>query len=308
MAACARRERFASGLRAVAFGLGSNALLIVIKATAGVLGHSEGLVADAIHSGADLVNSLFAFVSLLISRRPPDPTHPYGHGRAEALSATFASFVIGTAGLLVAWDALTTLRSGRHEAPQWLAFWVALIALVIKLGLAIYAGGVARRIRSKAVLADARDHLTDAVASVFVVAGILIARLGLPLFDTLAGFCVAGFIVYTALEIFFEAARELMETSLPAPVREQIRDIVEQVPGVLSVSGIAGRSLADITLVEIHVEVDPAKTVAEGGRVVDAIKRAVTDQSPGINHVVVEMNSSLHEPPALKVARPQRPL
>ncbi|HTE83527.1 MAG TPA: cation transporter [Dehalococcoidia bacterium] len=82
-------ERFASGLRAVGLGLLSNLALIVLKGTIGVAGHSQGLVADAIHSGADLINSGSAFASLLVSLRPADLAHPYDHGRAEALAATF---------------------------------------------------------------------------------------------------------------------------------------------------------------------------------------------------------------------------
>ena len=298
-----RRERYRSGLRAVAFGLLSNLGLIALKGTIGVLGHSEALVADAVHSGADLINSLFAFVSLLISRRPPDPTHPYGHGRAEALSATFASFIIGAAGLLVAWDAIGSLIGGHREPPDWLTLWAALAALALKLGLSAYAGRVGRRIRSKAVLADARDHLNDVVASAFVVAGILIARLGYPIFDPVAGLLVAGFILYTAVEIFRDAARELMDTSLSAPLAERILCEVEQVAGVRCISGIAGRTLADITLVEIHLDVDPAMTVGEAGRLIDEIKRRVTAAEPEVNHVVVEMNSGMSEPEALAVTR-----
>src|SRR6476661_6613334 len=133
-----RMQRFWSGLRAVGLGLVSNLLLIVLKATVGIVGNSQGLVADAIHSAADLVNSISAAISLTVSRRPADATHPYGHGRAEALGATFASFVIGAAGLLTAWDAIGELRSGRHDGPSWPTFWVALAALVIKLLLSIY--------------------------------------------------------------------------------------------------------------------------------------------------------------------------
>src|SRR5487761_1645013 len=162
-----RSARFQSGFRAVAFGIVSNLVLIVLKGTAGVAGHSQGLVADAVHSGADLVNSLAAFTSLLVSRRPGDLNHPYGHGRAEALAANFASFVIGAAGLIVAWESIQKLRGGHWATPALLTLWVALVALAIKMGSAVYTRRIARRIRSKAVSADARDHLSDVVGTAF---------------------------------------------------------------------------------------------------------------------------------------------
>ncbi len=295
----ARAARFRSGLRAVAFGIVSNSCLIVLKGVAGVVGHSQGLVADAVHSAADLANSLAAFTSLLISRRPGDWNHPYGHGRAEALAANFAAFIVGTAGLLVGWDSLQKLRAGHAETPAWLTLWVALIALVVKLGLAIYARGVARRIHSQAVNADARDHLTDVVATAFVIAGILIARAGYPIFDALAGFMVAGFILYTAFEIFRAAAHELMETSLDRELGAFLLHEARHVPGVAAVTGIAGRTLADVTIVEVHIDVDPEMPARELGTVVDAIKRRLISQAPGVKHVVVEANSNLDEPEGL---------
>lgn len=304
-AARGRNTRFRSGLRAVAFGIVSNLALILLKGTAGVLGHSQGLVADAIHSGADLINSLSAFASLLVSRRPADLNHPYGHGRAEALAANFASFVIGAAGLIVAWESLQKLRSGQYEAPALLALWVALVALAIKLGLAVYATRVARRVHSKAVNADARDHISDVAGTAFVIAGIVMARLGHPRFDPLAGFIVAGFIVYTALGLFREAAHELMDTSISAELCQAILPIVEQVPGVAAISSIAGRTLADMTVVEVHIDVAPTMPASEVGQVIDQIKRSLIGQVADVSHVVVEVNSNILEPDALGALRRQ---
>ncbi|MGI8550818.1 MAG: cation transporter dimerization domain-containing protein, partial [Dehalococcoidia bacterium] len=82
---------------------------------------------------------------------------------------------------------------------------------------------------------------------------------------------------------------------------------IESMPGVVCVTGIAGRMLADITVIEAHIDVDPMMSVAEGGRVVDEIKCRLISEIPGINHVVVEMNSSIHEPEGLNIPRPPTP-
>ncbi len=298
-AAAARRDRFASSLRAVAFGILSNAGLIALKGVVGFLGHSQALIADAVHSAADLANSLAAFASLLVARRPADVSHPYGHGRAEALAAFFAALVIGGAGLLVIWEALQTLLLGRAEPPDLLTLWVALVAVAVKLVLAVYARGVARRVHSQAVSADARDHLTDVVATICVIAGILLARAGYPLFDPLAGIVVAGFIFWTAGHIFWEATHELMETSLDGVTRAGLVAQVSTVAGVRAVTGVAGRRLGDVTLIEVHIDVDPAMPVRDLGLVVDAIKQRLIDQAEGVTHVVVEANSGLDEPAGL---------
>jgi len=260
------------------------------------------LIADAVHSSADLIMSAVAGMSLIISRKPADTSHPYGHGRAEALSATFASFVVCGAGLLVAWEAGSALLPGHpREAPAWITFWVAAAALLIKLGLAWNSSRVGSMIRSQAVQADAREHLTDAAASAVVMVGILAARVVRPALDSLAGLIVAGFIVYSAFEIFREAARELMDTNLDERLRRQIVSCVEEELGVGSVSGVAGRRLADMTLVEIHLQLDPAQTLAEAAEVADTVKEHLKVHVPEFTHVVIEMNSALEEPEALGV-------
>ncbi len=295
-----RERRFARGIRAVLLGVATNALLIVLKATVGILGHSQALVADAVHSAADLVNSLLAFGSLLISRRPADVTHPYGHGRAEALSANIAAMIIGSAGVLVIWGALTSLMRGHSETPELMTLWVAAIALVTKAALAVYATRVARSIKSKAVNADARDHVADVMSSGVVIVGIIAARLGAPLLDPLAGLVVGGFILYTAWEVFLSAAHELMETSLPPAIRSAVIAEAGSVPGI-QITGIAGRTLGDMMLVEIHAEVDPVMTVGEAGRVIDEVKSRLIGCVADITHVVVELNSGAFEPETLRV-------
>jgi len=297
-----RRRRFSQGLRAVLFGVVSNLGLIVLKAVVGVLGHSEALVADAVHSAADLVNSLLAFASLLVSRRPADITHPYGHGRAEALSANVAAMIIGSAGALVIWGSVTSLVHRRSTRPDWATLWVGLVAMALKLVLAVYTARIARRINSKAVNADARDHLADVLSSGVVVVGILAARLGAPLLDPLAGLIVGGFIIYTAAQIFLGAAHELMDTSLAPEVRAEVIAQAGAVQGI-RISGVAGRTIGDMTLVEIHADVDPTISVAEAGRIVDEVKSRLIGCIADVSHVVVELNSGVFEPETLRVER-----
>jgi cation diffusion facilitator family transporter len=304
----ARKGRQTRGVRALLLSVVTNAALIVVKATAGILGNSTALLADAVHSGADLINSLLALASLLVSRRPPDVTHPYGHGRAEALAANFAGMIIGGVGLLVGWESVTAIAGGNREPPDALALGVAIGATALKLGLAVYARRVARATRSKAVNADARDHLADVVSGTVVIVGIAAARAGWPLLDPLAGLVVAGFILYTAGEVLVGAVNELMDTSLAPDLRAAVIAEAASVPG-LRVSGVAGRTIGDVTLVEIHGDVDPTLSVAEAGRIIDAVKERLVDRVGDVSHVVVELNSGVSEPAALRViGRPSDPL
>jgi cation diffusion facilitator family transporter len=297
-------ERSRQGLMAAGFGIVANLVLIALKGTIGVLGHSQALIADAVHSGADLLNSCIAAASFLYSRRPADWNHPYGHERAEAFASTIAAVLIAVAGVGVGYDSLRALLAGHPETPSLLTLVAAGIAIAVKLGMSTYVGNLARRIRSKSLLAEARDHLLDVVSSVLVIVGIALARLGLPWFDALAGLGVAAFILATSAGILRDAASELLDTSLSPEQRQQIIGLVETVTGVVRVRGIAGRTIGHTILVELHVDLDPKLSVGDAAHIVDAIKESVLAGMEDVRTVVVEINTDQFEPEALHLMAP----
>ncbi len=301
----ARRAR--EGMHAAIIGIISNSVLIVLKGSIGVIGSSQALIADAIHSGSDLLNSCIALGSVLYARRPPDWDHPYGHERVEAFASTVAAVLIGVAGVVVAYDSITALIFGELRPPAALTLVAAGIALLIKLGLNRYVGAIARRTKSKAMATEARDHLIDVIVSAVVIAGIGLARLGVTWFDGVAGLFVAGFILVTAISLIYSAANELMDTSLSPEQRRAILCIAENVNGVCHVQAIAGRTIGHTILVEMHVDVDPSITVAEGARIVDAIKEQVLSRLDDVRTVVVELNTNQFEPEALHLMAPPHP-
>jgi cation diffusion facilitator family transporter len=296
--------RAAQGIRAAALGIAANLGLIVLKGSIGLVGHSEALIADAVHSGSDLLNSCIALASFLYSRRPPDWNHPYGHERAEAFASTIAAVLIAVAGMLVAYDSVQAIIHPAKVPPTALTLVAAAVAIAVKFALSGYVGNLARRIKSKSLLAEARDHLLDVVASGVVIVGIFLARLGLIWFDAVAGLGVAAFILLAAFGILRVAAHELMDTSLSAAQRHDVMRITEAVPGVTHVRGIAGRTIGYSILVELHVDVDPRLTVAEGARIVDTIKERVLREVADVRTVVVELNTDQFEPEALRLTPP----
>ena len=302
----ARREfdSASQGMRAAIAGIISNLALVVLKGVVGVLGHSEALVADAIHSGSDLLNSCIALGSVMYAHRPADWNHPYGHERAEAFASTIAAVLIGLAGVIVGRDSIISLMHPEPHAPAIITLVAAAVALLVKLGLSRYVGDIAQRTKSKAMLTESRDHLIDVIVSGVVIIGIACARLGIIWFDGVAGLCVAGFILATAVSILLSAASELMDTSLAPGQRREIMRIAESVTGVRNVHAIAGRTIGRSILVEMHVDVEPSLTVDEGARIVDTIKERVLSDVADVRTVVVELNTDQFEPEALHLMAP----
>jgi cation diffusion facilitator family transporter len=283
-------QRFATAVRGPLVGLLVNLVLVVVKGVGGVTSGSAALLADAGHSGADLANNVLVLASLIYSRRPADEDHPYGHDRAEVLAAVASAFLLTAAALYFGWDSLQKLISG-EPTPTALALWVAVGTLLVKLVVMRFERGIARDVSSLAVLADARDHFSDALSSVAVIIGVVVARLGYPRLDGVAGMVIAGLILWTAFQIGGEASHELLEQNLEPRVLDRVRNAAARVPGVAGVPAVTGRTHGSDVLVVISIAVDPGAAVREGVAIAEAVRAAVYAAVPEVGDALVELNT-----------------
>src|SRR2546426_3748950 len=170
-------ERYGRGMRASIFGLAVNLVLALGKLAAGMLGHSHALVADATESLGDVFGSLIVWRGLKIAARPPDPEHPYGHGKAEPIAAALVAVLLMMAGVGIAIQSMIEIRSPR-EGPAAFTLIVLLIVIAIKEGLFQRLHRVGTRIGSGAVHTDAWHHRADAITSAAAAIGIAVAIIG----------------------------------------------------------------------------------------------------------------------------------
>src|SRR5207245_5281952 len=127
-------ERLKRSLRATLIGLVVNAALTTAKFTAGILGHSHALVADAVESLADIFSSLIVWRGLVVAAEPPDEDHPYGHGKAEPLAAAVvSSMLLLAAGWIIVQSAREIAQP--HTSPAPFTLVVLLVVIVIKESL-----------------------------------------------------------------------------------------------------------------------------------------------------------------------------
>ncbi|MBP5213494.1 MAG: cation transporter, partial [Bacteroidales bacterium] len=139
-----------------------NVLLLLFKFTAGIVGHSAAMVADAVHSLSDFVTDVIVLVFVRISGRPKDKSHDYGHGKYETLAMTLIGLsLLAVAGGILYSGAVKIIAwagGAQLEAPGMLALWAALLSVVLKEGVFRYSMAAARRLNSQAVEANAWHH------------------------------------------------------------------------------------------------------------------------------------------------------
>lgn len=285
------RQRLQRSVRATVTGLAVNAVLALTKLTAGIMGHSTALIADALESFTDLAASVIVWRAVVVAGRPADQNHPYGHGRAETLAtAAVAVMLFGAAGLIVMGAMRRIFVPGPLPEPYTL--WVLLGVVVIKESLYrwVHHEGVA--VDNAAVRADAWHHRSDAITSAAAALGISVALVGGPGYEAADGWAAlvgAGFIAWTAWRLMRPAAAELMDEDIAREVLAAARLAALEVDGVRAVEKCHGRKLGFGYALEMHIEVDGSMTVTLAHALAHAVEDRVRARVPRVNEVAVHV-------------------
>ncbi len=274
MAASSKAELDAyKGLHSSLLSIVTNFLLALSKCAAGFIGHSFALVADGIESLSDVFSSSVVYIGLSVALRPPDKTHPYGHGKAEPIAAALVSLAMAGAAFAIAIESISLIRTP-HPMPRPYTLWVLLVVVALKLYLSRYVSSVAHSIGSTAVRVDAFHHLSDAITSLFAFVGISVALItGKASADDWAALCAAPIILLGAWRQLQSPLAELLDTAPPPEIEQRVRQVAALVPGVVGLEKCFVRKVGFRYYVDLHVIVNGDISVRSG----HAISHVVED-------------------------------
>ncbi len=247
-----------------------NALLVVLKFTAGIVGHSAAMVADAVHSASDFATDITVMLFVRLSNRPKDGKYDYGYGKYETVATALIGLTLFAVGVLLLRDgAVRIVRAVRGDlppAPSAIALWVAVASVVLKEVCYRITVHVGRAVDSPAVVANAWHHRSDAFSSVGTALGIGGAVLlgdKWRVLDPVAAAVVSLFIIKVAVGLLRESLGELAERSLPAEVEEEILRTASAVEGVSGIHNLRTRRIGAYYAIELHVRIDGTTTLDE---------------------------------------------
>jgi len=277
--------------RVTAWGLVVNLGLSATKAVFGVVGSSQSLVADAVHSLSDCVTDIAVLVGVAFWKAPADEQHPYGHARIETMITALIGILLAAVGLGIGYHALAGINEKDPTRPGWIAFAAACVSIVVKEALYRWTIRVGRRVRSSALLANAWHHRSDALSSVPVAVAVLGTRIepSWGMLDHVAAVVVCVLIIHAAWKIAWPALRELSDIGAAAEGRRAILKLATETPGVLSVHALRTRYFGPGLQVDLHVLVDPELTVREGHDIAGAVKRRLLAEGPDVLDVLVHV-------------------
>ncbi|MEE8576493.1 MAG: cation diffusion facilitator family transporter [candidate division Zixibacteria bacterium] len=279
------------GLTATTVGLVLNIFLIGAKLVGGLVGHSQGLLADAVHSASDLFTDVVVLFGLKWGRKKADAQHPYGHGRIETLASLVVGITLLGAGLSIAYDALVSVYEHQPHLPTNLALAVTIVSILSKEAMYWYTLVVGRRIRSEALIGNAWHHRSDAMSSVAVLAGIVAVRVNPEWFlaDSIAALLVSLFLFRICTSIVWKALKELADTAPDEATIESIHALAVSVDSVLQVHGLKARYSGPDLLVEMHVVIDGDVSVSRGHEIAHSVRRAVRGQMTTVGDVLIHI-------------------
>lgn len=273
------------------------ACLLALKLTLGLISHSIAVLSDAVDSGTDLVGGLAALLSVQYARRPADETHPYGHGKIEAVSASVAATIIGLGGGFITFQAVRRLVQGSPDINVGAGLIAMVIAAVANVVVSVFMQREAKRVDSMALKAEATHLRTNVVQAVTIVTGLLLVKAtGRSVFDPLTALLLAAYMAWTAAWLVRTALDDIIDRALPAADVEAIQDVLrEHQAEIRGYHRLRTRRSGSTREIDMHLLFDAGLTVSAVHETADHVAEEIHARLPG-SVVVIHVEPDTGQP------------
>ena len=283
-------QRQAVMTRATLVSIGVNLFLSVSQLIIGLVGHSQALVADSVHTLSDLTADFLVLAVTRTANKGADEDHPYGHTRYETVATMALALLLIVVGAGIGYNAFERILHPTGIIPSIITLWAAILTTLAKEGLYHYTVHIARKIKSRMMEASAWHHRSDAISSVIVVIGIGGAILGIPMFDALAALVVGVMVARIGWTLGYQSMQELTDTGLDPERLQAIRETIQNIDGVKELHMLRTRTMGHQALVDVHILVDTQLSVSEGHQISEAVEYALIGKYDDINDVTVHID------------------
>lgn len=273
-----------------------NFVLLIIKFIAGIVGHSSAMIADAVHSLSDFVTDIIVIIFVRISGKPQDEGHDYGHGKYETLATAIIGIILLLVGIGIAVNSTNSIidfyQGKELEAPSILTLIAAIVSILSKEVLYQYTVFKGKKLNSKAVIANAWHHRSDAFSSIGTLIGIggaIYLGANWRVLDPIAAFIVSLFIVKVSIELIKPCIDELLEKSLPKEMEDKILNIILSYSEVSSPHHLRTRYIGNNIAIEVHIRMDGAMTLKDAHEITKRMETSLKDEFGPDTHIGIHM-------------------
>jgi cation diffusion facilitator family transporter len=291
-----QKERYLAIRNVTLLAVTTNILLTIIKIIFGIIGHSQALIADGLHSLSDLIAGGMTLIAAKYSTEPPDAEHPYGHARFE----TLVTVAVGGLLLLMAGGLLIDVQRRLFEPelllrPTAISLVAAVLSIIVKEALCQYTLYIAEWVRSPMLRANAWHHRSDGISSIIVLIGVVGSMLGFLWLDAVATIGISLMIGYIGFSLSWRGVIELVDTGLEREQLIEIQKIIKSVEGVRGLHQLRTRKMGVNILVDMHILVNPRISASNAHRIGEAVRTRLMAQIAEISEVSVHIDTENDE-------------
>jgi len=283
-------SRYQLAKKVTLIGAGVNFVLAIGKIIMGFWGHSQGLIADGIHSVSDLLTDGLVLFASRYGSQGADHDHPYGHRRIETAATVFLAIILIATGVCIIADAIYEFVSPNKPTVHGFTLWGAFISILVNEILFRYTLRASVTIRSELLRANAWHHRSDAASSLVVLIGIIGGLWGYHYLDGIAAIIVGFMLVKMAWDLGWNSLRELVDTGVDKQTLASIESAIEKVPGVKAMHLLRNRSMGGHVFVDVHVQVEPLLSVSEGHYIATQVHQELLKSIDNIEDVTVHVD------------------
>lgn len=268
----------------------ANIAVCAAKGFVGYLTGSLGMIADAFHSLTDSTNNIIGLVAMKAAGQPADADHPYGHGKYETLATIGVSVLLLLAAYNIIKGAIDRFQHPVSPEVGIISFAVMFFTIIINIAVATYEYRAGKRLNSDFLIADSMHTRSDIFVSLSVIVTLFIVKFGGKAgvyADPVISLVIGLFVAKAGLDIIRRSSSALTDKAVLDPA--EICKMVEAIAGVQGCHKVRTRGTADMTYVDLHLEVEPKMTIDEAHELATLVENTLIKKVTGVIEVVVHV-------------------
>ena len=281
------------GMKVSVISIIGNVFLSIFKFIAGIIGKSNAMISDSIHSLSDVLSTIVVMIGLKLASKKEDVSHPYGHERIECVASFILAIFLFITGLGIGWMGIKTIFFENYseiKTPTLIALIAAIISIIIKEAMYWYTRSVAKKIKSDALMADAWHHRSDALSSIGSLIGIGGAMMGFKLLDSIASIIICLCIIKVSYDIFMDSVDKMVDKACNSDFINKICDLVLSTNGVLNIDLIKTRLFGNKIYIDLEIAANQDLTLKEAHEIAQKVHDKIENNYEDVKHCMVHVN------------------
>lgn len=289
-------DRYSAGRKVAAVGIAANIILLIIKLISGYAAESQAMIADGFNSMGDVFASVVTLMGSFYAAKPKDSDHVWGHGKAEYIACMVIGFAMIAMAVYTISGSVTALMAGeRMEFSFWLVA-VAVVTIVTKGVLFVYARRKGKQFGSLLIEANAKDHRNDVLVTSGTLVAIVLSLAGQHWADGVVGIVISCWIIYSGYTILRDAAKVLMDANADVDMLDDYKNEILEIPGVDHLDSVVAKPVGANYILIVKISVDREMNVLQSHSIAKRVELHLMEERPEIEDVIVHINPDIpHE-------------